>query len=258
MKTEVVMEKIDLSMRGNNEIELMKGEIANTRVFYYTIEAGSSKTFAANEGYYHILVLIQGDADLETDGKKYNYSERVTIVPSPEKESVIAVNTDAAVLEIRWNIADEDKALLEEYQTQFPVIKPYAASIQYVDPNKSEKTISRMMIPHRIIPRFAIGSVESYGYDYVKPHSHPMLDQFFFSFPENDMNVLINGEPIHMLGNEIIHIPLGADHGVEVTEDKHMHYMWIDFLPDNESGLKRLDDRHKVTGTMRSFDEEGK
>ena len=112
-----------------------------------------------------------------------------------------------------------------------------------------------MMIPHRIIPRFAIGSVESYGYDYVKPHAHPMLDQFFFSFPENDMDVIINGEHIPMGGNMILHIPLGSDHGVEVTEGKHMHYIWIDFLPDNDLGLKRLDDRHKPTGTLRSFDE---
>ena len=152
----------------------------------------------------------------------------------------------------------EDKKLLEEYKTEFPVVQDYAASIQYVDPNKSEKTISRMMIPHKIIPRFAIGSVESYGYDYVKPHSHPMLDQFFFSFPENNMYVIINGEKFPMEGNMILHIPLGADHGVEVTGSSHMHYMWIDFLPDNEAGLKRLDDRHKPTGTMRNLEKEDK
>lgn len=258
MSTKVAMEKIDLTITGNSKTELMDGEIANTRVFYYTVEKGSTITFDANVGYYHILVLIKGDADFETDAKKYNYNERVTFVPSCEKDCVVSANTDLAILEICWDVAPEDKNLLEEYKTQFPVIEPYLASIQYVDPNKSEKTISRMMIPHRIIPRFAIGSVESYGYDYVKPHSHPMLDQFFFSFPENDMDVLIDGEHIPMLGNEIIHIPLGSDHGVEVVEGKHMHYMWIDFLPDNELGLKRLDDRHKVTGTMRSFDEEGK
>lgn len=258
MKTKVAMEKINTSLKGNNEIELLNNEIPGSQVVYYTVEAGSSRTFEANRGYYHILVLIQGDVDFETDGKTYNYSERVTIVSDPAKDMTAKANSGAVILEIRWNLAEEDAALLREYQTKFPVIQPYATSVQYVDPNKSEKTISRMMIPHKIIPRFAIGSVESYGYDYVKPHSHPMLDQFFFSFPENDMNVLIDGEPIHMLGNIIIHIPLGADHGVEVVEGKHMHYMWIDFLPDNELGLKRLDERHKVTGTMRSFDDENK
>ena len=258
MKTRVAMEKIDVTKKGNTETELCHGEIAGTRVVYYTVEAGSNRLFSGNAGFYRILVLIQGDCDFVTDGKTYNYSDRVTIVPAPDKDLTVNAKSDTVVLEIQWDEAPEDKDMLVEYKTEFPVIQLYSTSIQYVDPNKSEKTISRMMIPHKIIPRFAIGSVESYGYDYVKPHSHPMLDQFFFSFPENDMDVLINGEPINMLGNVIIHIPLGADHGVEVVEGKHMHYMWIDFLPDNELGLKRLDERHKVTGTMRSFDNENK
>ena len=35
-------------------------------------------------------------------------------------------------------------------------------------------------------------------------------------------------------------------------------YMWIDFMPDNELALKRLDDSHHPTGLWRSFDEEKK
>ena len=48
------------------------------------------------------------------------------------------------------------------------------------------------------------------------------------------------------------------DHGVEVVEGKHMHYMWIDFMPDNSAGLARLDASHKPTGLNRSFEEERK
>ena len=114
------------------------------------------------------------------------------------------------------------------------------------------------MIPHEIIPRFTIGSVESYGYDLVRPHAHPMLDQFFFSFPENDMEVIIDDEKYNMKGNVIMHIPLGYNHGVEVTGDRHMHYMWIDFMPDKEAGLKRLNFSHRPTGTVRDFANEDK
>lgn len=258
MKNNVVMETVDVTKTGNNSYELCKGEIEGTRPIHHTIKKGSKLIFEANTGYYHIVILIQGKALFETNGKSVCFNERVTIVPAPDKEMLVSAETDVQILEIQWDIAGEDIKLLEEYKTQFPVIQEYESSIQYVDPNKSEKTISRMMIPHRVIPRFAIGSVESYGYDYVKPHAHPMLDQFFFSFPENDMNVLINGEPIPMLGNIIIHIPLGADHGVEVAEGKHMHYMWIDFLPDNDKGLQRLDERHKPTGTLRDLEKEDK
>jgi len=195
---------------------------------------------------------------MNSDGTTADFSERVTFVPAPEKDMTVTAANNVQLVQIVWDITEEDIKLRADYGTAFPLIQPYATAIQYVDPNKSPKTISRMMIPHKIIPRFAIGSVESYGYDYVKPHSHPMLDQFFFSFPENNMRLIINGEMIPMDGNVMVHIPLGADHGVEVTGTDHLHYMWIDFLPDNEAGLKRLDERHKPTGTVRDLEKEDK
>ncbi len=258
MKTFVSMETVDVTNRVDRALELQKGEIPGARPVHYTVTAGNTLNMAANAGYYHILILIEGEADFICDGKTYHYTERVTFVPSATQNLDIVAKTDLQILEIQWDIFPEDEQMLEEYKTEFPVNVLYTESIQYVDRNKSEKTISRMMIPQRIIPRFSIGSDESYGHDIVKSLAHPMLDQFFFSFPENEMNVLINGEPIPMLGNIIMHIPLGADHGVEVFEGKHMHYMWIDFMPDNELALKRLDDSHHPTGLWRSFDEEKK
>ncbi len=253
MKTEVIMEKVDVSQNETRSIELCKGEIPGARPVHHTIEAGKEMVFKADVGYYHILILIEGKLEFVTDGKSYTYDSRVTFVPAADKELTVKASTHTQLLEIQWDIFPEDAAMLAEYKTEFPVNVPYQDSIQYIDPNKSKKTISRMMIPQRIIPRFSLGSVESIGEDIVKSHSHPMLDQFFFSFPENDMDVMINGEPIPMLGNIILHIPLGADHGVVVHEGKHMHYMWIDFMPDNELALQRLDMRHKPTGEHRSF-----
>lgn len=253
MNTPVVMETVDVSVDENRAIELCKGEIPGARPVHHTIKAGSELLFSGNVGYYHILILIEGEAEFITDGKSYNNNTRVTFVPSSDKDLTVEAVSNVQILEIQWDIFPEDTAMLAEYKTEFPVNVPYQDSIQYIDPNKSKKTISRMMIPQRVIPRFSIGSVESVDRDTVKSHSHPMLDQFFFSFPENDMDVIINGEPIHMLGNMIMHIPLGADHGVEVYDGKHMHYMWIDFMPDNELALKRLDASHHPTGTHRSF-----
>ena len=256
MKTKVIMEKVNTNINENASIELCRGEIPGARAVHHILTEGSLLVLPANCGYYHIVVLITGKAKFETDGQKYTFDERVTFVPSPDRELKITAENKVNLLEVQWDCAKEDAVLMDEYQTKYPYLQLYKDSIQYTDPNKSEKTISRMTIPHRVIPRFAIGSVETYGVDLVKSHAHPMLDQFFFSFPENDMNVMINGEPVPMKGDELMHIPLGADHGVDIPEGKHCHYMWIDFLPDNEMGLKRLDERHHVTGTMRSFDEE--
>ncbi|MBR5308288.1 MAG: hypothetical protein IKU43_05920 [Clostridia bacterium] len=254
----VVMEKVDTSVKGNRSIELCKGEIPGAHPVHHTIEAGSTLTLEANCGYYHILILIEGNTKFETDGKGFDFDGRTTFVPAPDKELVISAKTDVQILEIQWDEAPGDEEDLKEYKTEFPVVVPYQESIQYIDPNKSEKTISRMMIPHEVLPRFTIGSVESYGYDLVRPHAHPMLDQFFFSFPENDMEVIIDDEKINMKGNIIMHIPLGSNHGVEVTGDRHMHYMWIDFMPDKEAGLKRLNFSHRPTGTVRDFANEDK
>ena len=258
MADKIIMEQVDVSRREAAAVELCKGEIPGARPVHHTIPAGQTLKFAGNCEYYHILILIQGKASFTTADRTDVYDTRLTYVPASDADLTIVAETDVQILEIQWDIFPEDSEMLSEYRTEFPVRVPYQDSIQYVDRNKSPKTISRMMIPQRVIPRFSLGSVESYGYDLVKPHSHPMLDQFFFSFPENDMDVLIDGEHIPMGGNMILHIPLGADHGVEVTGDRHMHYMWIDFMPDNELALKRLDSSHIPTGTVRSFDAEEK
>ncbi len=252
------MEKVDTTVKGNRSVELCKGEIPGAHPVHHTIEAGSKLVFEGNVGYYHIIILIEGKAKFETDGKTFDFDGRTTFCQAPDRDLVVSAVSDVQILEIQWDEAPGDDEDLKEYKTEFPVVVPYQESIQYIDPNKSEKTISRMMIPHEVLPRFTIGSVESYGYDLVRPHAHPMLDQFFFSFPENDMEVIIDDEKINMKGNIIMHIPLGSNHGVEVTGDRHMHYMWIDFMPDKEAGLKRLNFSHRPTGTVRDFANEDK
>ncbi len=224
--------------------------------YNHTIKAGDSLTLAPC-GSYHILVLIGGEVVFETADKEYKWAERVTFVPALDETCVISTETGAQLLEIRWDMIESDYALIEQYATAFPYQLSYADSIQYRDRNKSDKTISRIMLEQRHIPRFAMGSVESYGPDFVKSHDHPMLDQFFVSFPENDMFLLIDYEPYRMMGNEITHIPLGANHGVDVTEKKHLHYMWIDFLIDDTS-MTRLDTSHIPTGVKRDFTDEQK
>lgn len=76
----VVMEKIDTSKRGNQSVELCKGEIPGARPVHYTIEAGSELVLDANTGYYHILILVEGSAAFVTDGKEYKFDSRTSFV----------------------------------------------------------------------------------------------------------------------------------------------------------------------------------
>jgi len=258
MTEEVKFECVDTKKAGTHSLELCKGEINGARPVHHKIAEGDDVSFGANVGYYHILILLEGDAVFTTDGKAYHFTDRTTFVSDPKKDLVVKAMSETRILEIQWDEEEGDGEDLKAYNTQFPVVVPYQDSIQYIDPNKSEKTISRMMIPHEIIPRFTIGSVESYGYDIVRPHAHPMLDQFFYSFAENDMEVIIDDGKYNMKGDAIIHIPLGSNHGAEVTDNRHMHYMWVDFMPDKEAGLKRLNFSHRPTGTVRDFANEDK
>ena len=255
MKTKVIMENVNTEIRKNISIELCSGEIPGSRAIHHILTDNSSLIIAANSGYYHVLMLISGETEFATDGEVYTFNERVVFIPALDKEVTVTAKGDVNLLEIQWDSLEEDSALIAEYQEKFPYMQLYRECVQYTEATKSEKTISRMTIPQRVIPRFAAGSVETYGVDMIQPHSHPMLDQFFFSFPENDMEVLINGEHIPVRGNELIHIPLGSEHGVYVPEDKHCHYMWIDFILDNKEGLKDLDEHQSVIGTIRSFEE---
>ena len=147
----------------------------------------------------------------------------------------------------------EDKAEIGSGCTVYPVTGRYEDALQYRDPFKSEKTISRALLPQRTIPRFAMGSVETYGDDLIGQHAHPLLDQFFFSFPENDMDLLIDDIVYPMKGNSLVHIPLGSDHGVSVKGKQTAHYIWIDFIQDPEKANHYLDEVHKPTGSMRRF-----
>ena len=178
---------------------------------------------------------------------------RYVFIPGPDQQAEFQAATRTRLLEICWEIPPDSRG---EWKSgacgAFPYVQEYITSTQYRDKNKSDKTISREMVRQRIVPGFCMGSVESYGYDKVAQHPHPMLDQFFFSFPENDVDVLIDDFKVPMKGDTLLHIPLGSNHGVEVLEPNHMHYIWIDFFL-GQAGLDRLDSSHKHTGQMRSF-----
>lgn len=258
MKYDIQKVTLDVNVRENRSLAILPGCIPGATPFHHTILKGCTLTLEAGE-CHHILTMIAGDAAFATDGNEYVFHERVTFIPAPAKPVTVKALSDVQILEIRWaKRPEEDDRLAAEYMTQFPVIQVYRNAKQYRDRNKSEKTISRSCIDQRRIPRFALGSVETYGVDAVKSHDHPMLDQFFFSFPENEMDVLIDFEPVHMSGNELLYIPLGAMHGVDVREGEHCHYMWIDFYPDNDEALKRLDASHIPTGRHVEFDAAGK
>lgn len=252
---DIKMEKIDTNwgIRTASE-QILTGCIEDIIPVTHSILKGDSIVISADD-YYHVFILASGSATFVTDGEKYVFDNRVTFAPAPDSSVAIQADENVGILEIRIKKLDGDAVLLQEYGTKFPYIMPYYQSMQYWDRHKTQKTIPRIMIEQRNIPRFCMGSCESYGYDEVIAHAHPMLDQYFFSFAENHTLVTIDDQKVDYEGNVLMYIPLGSKHGSQVFEGEHLHYVWIDYFNTPE-GMNRLDTVHINTGKTRSFDTE--
>ena len=257
-KTPVTYEDIaSLVGKETKTTELLKNQIKGCTVYNHMIMAGDTINIKPNQGGHHILILVTGTCNFIMEKAQYQFSTRACFVPGLDQNLDVKGVTDVQVLEVFWEMGEGDEEELKTFPWPvFPKMQIYDDSMQYHDGAKSWKTINRIFFEQLNVPRFAMGSVESYGPDAVKQHPHPMIDQFFYSFPENNMDCLIDEDTVHMDGNILLHIPLGSNHGVDVPEGGRMHYLWIDFYWDREIS-QRLAKGHVKTGLSRSFDKEG-
>ena len=243
---------LDDSNAGSGVVPMLPGEIPGAEVFLHDFKSGESRSFAATPETALIFMTVSGDFQFRSGAVGQPGNGRWVFIPGCGETAEFTAGSQLRMLEIRWRIPEDGREQWRSPEREFPYVCEYLRAVQYRDANKSDKTINRELVRQRIVPGFCMGTVESYGYDKVAQHPHPMLDQFFFSFPENDVEVLIDDIRVPMKGNTLLHIPLGSNHGVEVTGDRHMHYVWIDFFL-GQAGLDRLDRSHKPTGVMRSF-----
>lgn len=212
---------------------LLPGEIAGVQVAHHRLDKGTL-TLRGDRLQLVVLFLLAGAATIRSDGASARFADKTCYVARPGDNTHIEVDRHAEVLEVDWALTEEDYGRVDLAGMAFPIVQDYAASPQYRDYFKSEKTISRTLVGPHVLPRFCMGSVESIGPDRIEPHAHPMLDQLFFSFAENDITLLIDGERHALGGSTLLHIPLGSDHGVDVSPGKRMHYLWLDFFQRHE------------------------
>lgn len=212
---------------------LLPGEIAGVRVTHHRLDKGALR-LDGERLQLVILFLVSGAVTLRSGGATHALSEKTCYVARPGETIGIETSGPAQILEIDWALSEADYKRVDLAGMAFPLVHDYATSPQYRDYFKSEKTISRTLVGPHVLPRFCMGSVQSLGPDRIEPHAHPMLDQLFFSFAENDITLLIDGERHPLGGETLLHIPLGSDHGVEVPAGRRMHYLWLDFFQRHE------------------------
>ena len=255
MITKNVLNYEKVESPGINKTEslpLLHGEIDGVKPYHHIIAPGEQIMLKGDERIYHILFLIEGCVVLSTDSGMYCMEQKGVFVEAAESDITISSGSGARVFEIEKYMSDVDMETKKKYETSFPIIQDYLKCQQYTDFSKTPKTINRIVLEQENIPRFAMGSVESVGEDYVTPNAHPEIDQFFFTFPENDTELIINDETMNLKGDTLLHIPLGADHGTNLAEGKKMHYLWIDCLVD-EKYADILKEDHVKLDEMKSF-----
>jgi quercetin dioxygenase-like cupin family protein len=125
-------------------------------------------------------------------------------------------------------------------------VKKFGECEAYHEAIKSAKTVSRTLLPKNIVPRMAIGTVETTGPDTVKRHRHPMLEQYFLGLENNNITVLSDSASTVLKENELFHIPSGSDHGAEVAEGNKLYYVWMDFFQDTK-GMEWLKMHKPIT-----------
>ena len=253
--SDIKMETIRLSPDKKAEKAMLAGEIPGAAVLCHTLPQGETLVLEGQTDFIRILFLCDGAAVFSADGKQFSHAEKALFVAEPQSRVTVEAQKNSTLLEIRWDMNAQDLQELAAGKTAFPISLAYWDAPQYRDFFKSETTISRALLKQTVIPRFAMGSVEARGDDLVGQHAHPLLDQFFFSFPENDMDLLIDCRICPMKGSTLLHIPLGSNHGVIARGAQRMHYLWLDFTPQSlkEEAVAYLNEVHKETGKKESL-----
>ena len=224
---------------------LTDGEILNTSVYWHCFEKRRLLRLPANEGYMRVLLLYAGEARFVCNGCLEGFSELAVVVPVPRASVEIRAEVSTQILEMKWELTPAEFGALPETETGFLLAKRYREAEQYREDCKSEKTTSRILVPPRIIPRFAMGSVETRDDDRIEKHMHPMLEQYFFGLSQNDCELLVGDLSVPFGRSVLVHIPLGSEHGIKSSDGQVVQYIWMDFLFD-DTGLEYLDSTHKI------------
>lgn len=222
--------------------ELLQNQIENLRTFSFQIPANKLFNLQSLQSEIHIFLFTNGTGKITHGTQEFGINEIAVFMPVQSADFTIETKDESlAVLEIVLKLTSDELAIMKNEQT--PYFITYSNCKKYKEAIKSPKTINRMLIPENIIPRFCMGSVETIGPDTVETHSHPMLEQLFFGLKKNDCIVIADKNETDFKENDLLHIPLGSEHGVKVEDGNIMNYIWLDFFR-SQGEMSYIKDNH--------------
>lgn len=208
--------------------EMLRGEIAGLACFLHDLPDAGSYAPPVSDKTTRVFFFIQGHGWATCRERRHAVDEIAVFAPGHEHAAVIRAAGRLLFLELRLALTSDDLAWAAGREIKPPYFETYSACRTYREAIKSEKTVSRTLLPENIIPRFCAGSVQTTGPDLVGAHRHGMLEQLFLGLPGNDCLVQADEASCAFTGNMLLHIPLGSEHLVRVEPGKPLHYIWID------------------------------
>jgi|WetSurMetagenome_2_1015567.scaffolds.fasta_scaffold07850_2 hypothetical protein len=223
-------------------IPLLPGAIAGVETTYYRQAEGMTVSPARDPSRGQVLLFTRGTGEAQSGGDTFSFREIAALcVLGTTPITITATVAPVEYLEILIDLQAHEAARL---RAQGPFFRRYSHCEAYAEAIKSPKTISRTIVPAKTLPRFCMGSVETFGPDTVGAHAHPMLEQLFWGLPANACVVTADGTDAAFGDGVLLHIPLGSWHGVRVEEGRHLHYVWMDFFR-NEEDLTYIREQHQ-------------
>ena len=227
--------------------EVLRGEIDGLRTISHSVAPGQTLQLetSAKKGRVYLFTAGSGTAD---DGTTAHQIGEVALWAPCHGTPLTVEATDSPLLflELVVDLSPADMDELERNVARFPLLISYSDCKTYSERIKSDKTISRTLLPEYTFPRLCVGSVETTGDDRVAAHEHPMLEQLFLGLQDNDCVVHADAAELAFGAGVLLHIPLGSRHGVVVQAPNRLHYIWIDLFK-NRDGMEWIVQEHIQT-----------
>ncbi|AWV97483.1 cupin domain-containing protein [Arcticibacterium luteifluviistationis] len=218
---------------------ILENEIKGIHVDHVALTGENSILDYSKEGYKTIYLFVKGKGTVTAANTDYEIVPETILLPNIAKQVIIktAQNDTLHYLKITSELTAQDLLDLKEFpskNTQNVYYAKFTDCTPYTEPIKSPNTISRTILPNKIIPRIAMGTVQTKGPDKVGAHEHPMLEQLFLGLSENNCVVYADDAKVDFPQYSVLHIPLGSSHSVSVEKDQVLYYVWMDFFLDKK------------------------
>jgi hypothetical protein len=218
---------------------ILENEINGIHVEHVAVTDKNNINDYSVEGYKTIYLFIKGKGNAMAQNNTYEIVPETILLPNAAKQITIKTSENDTLhyLKISSKLTEQDLLDLKEFPTENTQQVYYAKFTDcesYTEPIKSPNTTSHTILPNKIIPRIAMGTVQTKGPDAVGAHEHPMLEQLFLGLTKNKSVVFADEAKIDFPQYSVLHIPLGSSHSVTVDENDILYYVWMDFFRDKK------------------------